>query len=113
MAQVLYLLASQLHSLTGQLAVMRRSFIRAADAVRRSVHFVPGNNRKFLEKALALRPDSLILDLEDSLPASEKASGRDLVRSWLNESNLWSTDGPEVCVRINPLSTPHWRDDVE
>ena len=85
----------------------------AADAVRRSVHFVPGNNRKFLEKALVLRPDTIILDLEDSLPSAEKASGRDLVRSWLNESSLWSADSPEVCVRINPLGSLHWREDVE
>lgn len=85
----------------------------AADAVRRSVHFVPGNNRKFLEKALVLRPDTIIFDLEDSLPSAEKASGRDMVRSWLNESSLWGADSPEVCVRINPLCSPHWREDVE
>lgn len=87
-------------------------FRAAANAVRRSVHFVPGNNRKFLEKAIALRPDTLILDLEDSLPAAEKASGRDLVREWLNEDSLWA-EGPERCVRINPLSTDHWKADVE
>lgn len=93
---------------------MRLSLVRAAvHAVRRSVHFVPGNNRKFLEKALVLRPDSLILDLEDSLPSSEKASGRELVRSWLNDRSLWPEDGPEVCVRINPLESSHWREDVE
>jgi len=93
---------------------MNLSLLRsAAAAVRRSVHFVPGNNRKFLEKAIVLRPDTIILDLEDSLPSSEKASGRQMVRSWLNEADLWPADGPEVCVRINPLGTEHWREDVD
>lgn len=85
----------------------------AADAVRRSVHFVPGNNRKFLEKALALRPDSLILDLEDSLPTPEKSTGRQMVRQWLSESGLWGADHPELCVRINPMCSPYWREDIE
>mmetsp|Transcript_56159 Transcript_56159/g.89092 ORF Transcript_56159/g.89092 Transcript_56159/m.89092 type:complete len:484 (+) Transcript_56159:62-1513(+) len=93
---------------------MQLSLLRAAAAaVRRSCHFVPGNNRKFLDKALTLRPDTVILDLEDSVPTSEKATGRETVRSWLNEKSLWPAGGPEICVRINPLGTAHWREDVE
>ena len=41
--------------------------------ILRSLLFVPGNKANMLEKALALAPDALVPDMEDSVPVAEKA----------------------------------------
>ena len=51
--------------------------------VMRSLLFVPGNRPDMLDKALGLAPDVYVPDMEDSVPASEKASARDTVASFL------------------------------
>ena len=51
--------------------------------VMRSLLFVPGNRPDMLDKALGLAPDVYVPDMEDSVPASEKASARDTVPSFL------------------------------
>ena len=46
---------------------------------RRSVLYMPGANKRALEKAKTLPADSLILDLEDSVAPEAKAEARDSV----------------------------------
>ena len=48
----------------------------------RSFLYVPANREKFLEKALAVPADALLLDLEDSVPPAEKATARTAVRAY-------------------------------
>ena len=43
----------------------------------RSPLFVPGNKANMLEKALTLAPDAFVPDMEDSVPAAEKANARE------------------------------------
>ena len=45
----------------------------------RSLIFVPGNNRRFVEKAKSLQADIICLDLEDSVPANEKDAARSII----------------------------------
>ncbi|KAL7552735.1 LOW QUALITY PROTEIN: hypothetical protein ACHAWF_015973 [Thalassiosira exigua] len=89
--------------------------------LRRSVHFVPADNPKFLTKCLDLGADTIVLDLEDSV--RDKSKGREVLRSFL-ESDAFARvrddadvgcDPLEVLVRINPLSSgdEDWRSDLE
>ena len=45
----------------------------------RSPLFVPGNKANMLEKALGLKPDAFAPDMEDSVPAAEKANARETI----------------------------------
>eukprot|EP00913_Durusdinium_trenchii_P026066 g24453.t1 len=88
---------------------LRLSGLRAARRLR-SLHFVPGGSQKFLDKALASRADALIIDLEDSVLPAEKPAARADVARWMS-SIQWGQK--TVCVRINPLDTSLWEEDVE
>src|SRR6266436_5854145 len=65
---------------------------------RRSSLILPVNIRRFVEKAYDRGADAIVLDLEDSVPAQEKASARKLVRDALP---LAARGGAEVLVRVN------------
>lgn len=93
-----------------RLAAPARSPHPAVARLRRTLHFVPGGNEKFLEKALRSAADTLILDLEDSVAPAEKPQARIEVSRWLEEADF---GGKEVCVRINPLDSDHWKQDLE
>ena len=54
--------------------------------LRRSLHFVPGANEKMMNKAISLRADALIFDLEDSITPEAKQAARDAVCAWLDEN---------------------------
>ena len=81
--------------------------------IRRSVHFVPGDNEKFLTKCLSVGADTIVLDLEDSVRV--KSVGRKMVRDFLEASqNAPGRAETEILVRINPLSSAEkWREDIE
>lgn len=51
--------------------------------VLRSVLFCPGDREKLLHKALTLKSDALIVDLEDAVGQSQKITARDQVQSFL------------------------------
>jgi citrate lyase subunit beta/citryl-CoA lyase len=76
---------------------------------RRSVHFVPGGNDRFLAKALASDADTLVLDLEDSVPPDRKDTARSAVVDWLGGIDA---GGKELMVRINGVDTPWAAADV-
>lgn len=66
----------------------------------RSFLFVPADSERKLKKSVASAADALILDLEDSVAASERPRARSLVKSFLADRG----DTP-VWIRINPLDT--------
>jgi citrate lyase subunit beta/citryl-CoA lyase len=70
----------------------------AVPQARRSSLILPVNVPRFVEKAYARGADAIVLDLEDSVPAQEKASARKLVRDSLA---LAGRGGAEVLVRVN------------
>jgi citrate lyase subunit beta/citryl-CoA lyase len=63
-----------------------------------------------MEKAWSSGADAVIFDLEDSVPEFEKSAARGHVQSALAKMPV---DGPLCLVRINPLSTLHWRKDLD
>ena len=66
--------------------------------------FVPGNNPGMMQDAYIYGPDSIMLDLEDSVTMAEKDTARLLVYNALKSIDYGKT---EMVVRINPLSTPY------
>ncbi len=79
--------------------------------LRRSQLFVPGNNEHMIRKAaLELKPDSVIIDLEDAVPIDGKESARKLIRELLPQLD-WK--GKEVCVRVNDPKTPFFYADID
>ncbi len=78
--------------------------------ILRTLLFVPGNQERRIEKARSIPADALILDLEDSVPLSEKDSARKMVAASLDGLAL---SGREVFVRINSLPTSYAVSDIK
>lgn len=72
--------------------------------LRRTMMFVPGNNPGMMADAHIYGPDSIMLDLEDSVTMAEKDAARLLVYQALKTVDYGNT---EMVVRINPLNTPY------
>jgi citrate lyase subunit beta/citryl-CoA lyase len=75
----------------------------------RSLLFVPGNRANMLDKALGLRPDAIVPDMEDSVPTAEKVSARETIASYLP---LLAQSGPQIVPRVNALGTGLMGDDL-
>ncbi|MCF0180862.1 MAG: citrate (pro-3S)-lyase subunit beta [Muribaculaceae bacterium] len=80
------------------------------ERLRRTMMFVPGNNPGMMADAHIYGPDSIMLDLEDSVTMAEKDAARLLVHHALKTIDYGDT---EMVVRINPLNTPYGKKDVE
>jgi citrate lyase subunit beta/citryl-CoA lyase len=74
----------------------------------RSWLFVPADSERKVTKALDSEADAIIFDLEDSVAPAMKPVARDLLKSLLKRSG-----GPEWWVRINPLGSEFFREDLE
>ena len=72
--------------------------------------FIPGNNPSMMQDAYIYHPDSIMLDLEDSVTMAEKDAARILVHNALKTIDYGNI---ERVVRINPLNTPYGKKDVE
>lgn len=93
----------------------------------RTLLFIPGNNKRFLEKSKFLYPDILCFDLEDSVPTSEKTIARDMVKESvssnegsnpvdINDSdnaNYKYKESPQIFVRINSFESGLYEQDLE
>ncbi|MEG0894143.1 MAG: CoA ester lyase [Oscillospiraceae bacterium] len=78
--------------------------------MRRSMLFIPGNTPSLLMNGDILGADSVILDLEDAVSPAEKDSARILVRNVLKYLKY---KGCEIIIRINPVDTTFWKDDLD
>jgi len=97
----------------------------------RTLLFIPGNNKRFLEKSRLLYPDILCLDLEDSVPISEKSIAREMIiqslstnNHSLNRININTNnkidnaihkhkDLPQLFVRINSFESGLYEQDLD
>jgi len=77
--------------------------------LRRTRLYVPGNNPHLVENVGLYGADCLILDLEDSVPLSQKFDARILVKYALQNVDFGRS---EKWVRINSLDTPFWEKDI-
>jgi citrate lyase subunit beta / citryl-CoA lyase len=68
----------------------------------RSLLFIPGNRPNMLEKGFAARADVLVPDLEDSVPADEKANAREVAAGFLPKL---AQAGRTLIPRVNSLDT--------
>jgi len=74
------------------------------------LHFVPYASREMLNKALRLKADALVLDLEDSVTPDNKLPARATVTDWLKQVDF----GPrQRLVRINALDSEWGVADVD
>ena len=78
--------------------------------LRRSMLFVPGNNPGMMSDAHIYGSDALMFDLEDSVTLREKDAARLLVYHALKTIHYGEC---ERVVRVNPLSTPFGKLDIE
>lgn len=75
----------------------------------RSALFVPGHKADWIQKALNSESDGVIIDLEDSVPESDKS----LARLNAREAILSYKGDKTILVRPNALDTNFFGDDVE
>lgn len=73
----------------------------------RSLLFAPGDSERKSLKALQTDADCVILDLEDSVAPAGKVQARALAASIIRQSSR-----PGVVLRINPIGTEWYADDV-
>jgi len=93
----------------------------------RTLLFIPGNNKRFLEKSKFLYPDILCFDLEDSVPTSEKTIAREMVKESFSSNegsnpvdinnsdnaNYKYKESPQIFVRINSFESGLYEQDLE
>jgi citrate lyase subunit beta/citryl-CoA lyase len=96
----------------------------------RTLLFIPGNNKRFLEKSKFLYPDILCFDLEDSVPTSEKTIARDMIIESFssnegsnhvdiknnknnNNANYNDKESSQIFVRINSFESGIYEQDLE
>jgi len=81
---------------------------------RRSTLFAGALAPEALAAALAAGADLVCIDLEDAVPPERKPEGRQAVLRWLAGSEAVARTGsPALVARINPLTTPEGREDLE
>ncbi len=78
--------------------------------MKRSLLFIPGNNPSMIQNAIVFESDAVIFDLEDAVSSSEKDSARMIVSSFIELSFDFDK---EIIVRINPVDTPYYLDDLK
>jgi citrate lyase subunit beta / citryl-CoA lyase len=78
----------------------------------RSMLFLPGHRTSWVEKAIRSGADSIVLDLEDSVPAELKASARGLVAESIARAKQLAPN-VGVLVRVNGLATGETGADLE
>ncbi|MEM9175000.1 MAG: CoA ester lyase [Myxococcota bacterium] len=81
----------------------------AAGSLRRSLLFVPAIDRKKIEKSAGSGADTVLLDLEDSIAIDAKRDARENAARSLQGPDF---EAAELVVRINPLASPYFEEDV-
>ena len=77
--------------------------------ILRSLLFVPGNTPRMLDRALGLRPDAFVPDMEDSVPWDEKSTARVVTAAYVPQL---AKSGAPVIPRVNSLDTGLLEEDL-
>ncbi|XP_069493110.1 citramalyl-CoA lyase, mitochondrial isoform X2 [Ambystoma mexicanum] len=77
---------------------------------RRAVLYVPGNDKRKIQKIPSLNVDCAALDCEDGVALNKKAEARSQILKTLEELDFGQT---ERCVRINSVSSGLAEEDLE
>ncbi len=78
---------------------------------RRTMLYVPNHVSKYMEKARGIEADSIIFDLQESVPPEYKIQARELLVKAFEESSQFGHS--EKVVRINSLQSPWGMDDLK
>lgn len=70
--------------------------------------FIPANKLEWISKTFAKGADSIILDLEDSVPENEKIQARENLAIHLKDN----TYKGNLIIRVNPISEQVGQDDI-
>lgn len=94
----------------------------SSERPHRAMLYLPGSNTKILMKGTTLHVDSVCMDLEDSVAASQKATARqNIIQALANSQNNTQSNTtedkklhmlPERYVRINPVGSGYEEDDI-
>ncbi|MEM9103653.1 MAG: CoA ester lyase [Pseudomonadota bacterium] len=77
---------------------------------RRTMLYVPAHNPRNIEKSRLLPTDSIIFDLQESVPPSEKANARKVLKEAFAQSADFGHS--ERVLRVNPLGSKWNNDDI-
>ena len=78
--------------------------------VKRTWMFVPGHAQRFIDKAMGLGCDVMMLDIEDGVTPGEKPGARELIAEALGRPK--APGGPARFVRINAVGGEHSEADL-
>ena len=76
----------------------------------RSMLFLPGNNERYLARALESEADGVILDLEDAVTPDQKPAAREMVKHFLKSVDF---RGKLRSVRVNGVTTIWAKEDIK
>ena len=71
--------------------------------------FIPANKLDWIDKTFDKGADSVILDLEDSVPDSEKAKAREELYLYLKDNSFAGS----LIVRVNPITDKTGQEDIK
>ena len=77
---------------------------------RRALLYMPGDDRRKIEKALTLGVDCICMDMEDGVAVNRKAEARAAIAKALQELDFGQS---EKLARINSVGTGWERDDID
>ena len=69
---------------------------------RRALLYMPGDDRRKIEKATTLGVDSICMDMEDGVAANKKAEARAVIAQAMKELDFGKSDR---CIRINSIGS--------
>ncbi|HXQ36017.1 MAG TPA: aldolase/citrate lyase family protein, partial [Anaerolineales bacterium] len=69
---------------------------------RRALLYMPGDDRRKIEKATTLGVDSICIDMEDGVAANKKAEARAVIAQAMKELDFGKS---EQCIRINSIGS--------
>ena len=69
---------------------------------RRALLYMPGDDRRKIEKATTLGVDCICMDMEDGVAVSRKADARSIIAQAMRELNFGES---ERCIRINSIGS--------
>ncbi len=76
---------------------------------RRALLYMPGTDRRKIEKAATLGVDSICMDMEDGTALANKAQARAVIAQAMKEIDF---GGAERCIRINSIGSGFEQDDL-
>jgi len=76
---------------------------------RRALLYMPGDDRRKIEKSTTLGVDCICMDLEDGTAVSKKAEARSVIAQAMRELDFGAS---ERCIRINSIGSGFEKDDL-